>query len=322
MARVVIALGGNALGNDAREQKEKIDAAVPALIDLIEAGHEIILSHGNGPQVGAINLAFDIASAKEDKIPPMELAECTSMSQGYIGYHLQQGLYRELRRRHMPWQVVSVVTQVVVDENDPAFEKPTKPIGGFYDEASAKEMMRRDKTLKMKEDAGRGWRRLVASPKPQEIVEDQPIRTLLGHDYIVIACGGGGIPVVRRGGGLHGVAAVIDKDFASAKLAEVVDADYLMILTAVDHVMLHYGTAEEIELAHMSVSEAQAYIRAGEFAPGSMLPKVEAAIEFARSGNGRRAIIASLDRAADAIAGRSGTAISLVGAPDIAGSLR
>ncbi len=311
MARVVIALGGNALGNDAREQKEKIDAAVPALIDLIEAGHEIILSHGNGPQVGAIYLAFDIASGQDDKVPTMQLAECTSMSQGYIGYHLQQGLYRELRRRHMPWQVVTVVTQVVVDEFDPAFDSPTKPIGGFYDEATATEMMRHDPHLKMREDAGRGWRRLVASPKPREIVEDQPIRTLLGHDYIVIACGGGGIPVVREEGGLRQVDAVIDKDFASAKLAEVVDADYLMILTAVEHVMLHYGTAEEIELAHMSVSEAQAYISAGEFAPGSMLPKVEAAIEFARGGKGRRAIIASLDRAADAVAGKSGTVVTL-----------
>ncbi len=315
MSRIVIALGGNALGNNAHEQKQKIDAAVPALIDLIDAGHEIILSHGNGPQVGAINLAFDVASEHNDKVPPMRLTECTAMSQGYIGYHLQQGLYRELRRRHMPWQVVSVLTQVVVDEEDPAFGNPTKPIGGFYDEKTAHEMMASDPTLVMREDAGRGWRRMVASPKPLEIVEDQPIRTLLGHDYIVIACGGGGIPVVREAGELRGIPAVIDKDFASAKLAEVVDADYLMILTSVEHVMLHYGQADEEELSHMSVKEAQAYIAAGEFAPGSMLPKVEAAIEFARTGNHRRAIIASLDHARDAVEGRSGTMVTLQGAP-------
>ncbi len=322
MARVVIALGGNALGNNANEQKEKIDAAVPSLIDLIEAGHEIILSHGNGPQVGAIHLAFDTASKTEGGVPPMRLTECTAMSQGYIGYHLQQGLYRELRRRHMPWQVISVVTQVVVDREDPAFAHPTKPIGAFCDEAQAREMMEKDPSLRMVEDAGRGWRRVVSSPKPLEIVEDQPIRTLLGHDYIVIACGGGGVPVVRENGELHGVDAVIDKDFASAKLAEVVDADYLMILTAVEHVMLHYGQADEEELSEISVREAQAYIDAGEFAPGSMLPKVEAAVAFAKTGRHRRAIIASLDHAREAIEGRSGTTISLQGALEAAGRLR
>ncbi len=322
MARVVIALGGNALGKNAQEQKAKIDAAVPSLIDLIEAGHEIILSHGNGPQVGAIHLAFDTASRTETGVPPMRLTECTAMSQGYIGYHLQQGLYRELRRRHMPWQVVSVVTQVVVDPLDPAFDHPTKPIGAFYDEETARAMMSRDSGLRMVEDAGRGWRQVVSSPRPLEIVEDQPIRTLLGHDYIVIACGGGGVPVIREEGELHGVDAVIDKDFASAKLAEVVDADYLMILTAVEHVMLHYGQADEEELFDISVREAEAYMDAGEFAAGSMLPKVEAAVAFAKTGKHRRAIIASLDRARDAIAGKSGTVISLQGAPEAAGSLR
>ncbi len=311
MARVVIALGGNALGKNASEQKEKIDAAVPSLIDLIEAGHEIILSHGNGPQVGAIHLAFDTASQIGAEVPHMRLTECTAMSQGYIGYHLQQGLYHELRRRHMPWQVVSVVTQVVVDPQDPAFEKPSKPIGAFYDEETAHRMMQENKGLHMTEDAGRGWRQVVSSPKPLEIVEDQPIRTLLGHDYIVIACGGGGIPVVRENGELRGVDAVIDKDFASAKLAEVVDADYLMILTAVEHVMIHYGQPDEEELSDISVREAETYMNAGEFAPGSMLPKVEAAVAFAKTGKHRCAIIASLNRAADAIAGKSGTRISL-----------
>ncbi len=312
MSRIMIALGGNALGNTPAEQKERIAAACPALVDLIEQGNEIIVSHGNGPQVGMIALAFDAASRVDKKVPEMPLAECIAMSQGYIGYHLQKGILMELRRRHMPWQVATVVTQVVVDENDPAFQNPTKPIGAFYDEETARRMMNADPNLKMKEDAGRGWRRLVPSPKPKEIVEDQSIRGLLEREFIVIACGGGGVPVVRdERGELRGVAAVIDKDFASAKLAEAVGADCLIILTAVEHVCIGWGTAEERELASMSVEEATAYIRAGEFAAGSMLPKVEAAVAFARSGSGRRAIIAALEKAPEAVRGQSGTTIAL-----------
>lgn len=312
MARIVIALGGNALGSTPEEQQRQIEAACPALVGLISQGHEIIISHGNGPQVGMINLAFDIASAASEKVAPMPLPECTAMSQGYIGYHLQKGIARELRLRNMPWQVASVVTQVVVDENDPAFAAPSKPIGAFYDEETARAMMSADPSLHMAEDSGRGWRRMVPSPRPMDIAERRSILNLLDNEYIVIACGGGGIPVIRdENGDLHGVPAVIDKDFASAKLAEAVGADYLFILTAVDRVCINFGTPEQKELTEMSSGEAEMYIRAGQFGKGSMEPKVEAASAFVRSGWGRRAVIASLEKAPQAMRGESGTLISL-----------
>ena len=312
MARIVIALGGNALGNDPKEQQEMVEAACPALVGLISQGHEIIVSHGNGPQVGMINLAFDIASRANDKVAEMPLQECTAMSQGYIGYHLQKGIAKELRVRNMPWQVATVITQVVVDKNDPAFSNPTKPIGAFYDEETAKQMMTADSSLHMKEDSGRGWRRLVPSPKPVDIAERKSILNLLDNEYIVIACGGGGIPVLRdENGDYEGVSAVIDKDFASAKLAEVVGADYLFILTAVDHVCVNFGKPDQKELKTMSTGEAEMYIQNGQFGAGSMLPKVEAAVSFVRSGWGKRAVIASLEKAPQAMRNESGTLITL-----------
>lgn len=312
MSRIVIALGGNALGNNAKEQQEMIDAAAPSLIGLISQGHEIIISHGNGPQVGMINLAFQAAAAVNDKVVPMELMECTAMSQGYIGYHLQKGIKKELRRQNMPWHVASVVTQVIVDKNDPAFANPTKPIGGFYSEEDAKKLMEENPSLRFVEDAGRGYRRVVASPKPVDIAERASILNLLDNEYIVIACGGGGIPVIiDDNGDYEGVPAVIDKDFASAKLAEAVGADYLFILTAVDRVSINWGKPDQINLEHMSVEEALQYCSEGHFAPGSMLPKVEAAIGFAKSKPGRRAVIASLEKAPLAMKGESGTIIEL-----------
>lgn len=312
MARIVIALGGNALGNTPEEQQRMIETACPALVGLISQGHEIIISHGNGPQVGMINLAFDMASSAAEKVAPMPLQECTAMSQGYIGYHLQKGIARQLRLQKMPWQVATIVTQVVVDPKDPAFKTPTKPIGAFYDEDTARAMMAADSTLYMAEDSGRGWRRFVASPKPVEIVERRSILNLLDNEYIVIACGGGGIPVIRdEAGDLHGVPAVIDKDFASARLAETVGADYLFILTAVDHVCINFGTPEQEELKTMSSGEAEMYIRSGQFGAGSMLPKVEAAVSFVKSGWGRRAVIASLEKAPQAMRNESGTLITL-----------
>ena len=312
MARIVIALGGNALGNTPAEQQKRIEDAMPSLIGLINQGHEIIISHGNGPQVGMINLAFDISSAQNEKIAQMPLQECTAMSQGYIGYHLQKGIYRELRIRNMPWQVATLITQVLVDRNDPAFENPKKPIGAFYDEQTARDMMRSDPTLWMQEDAGRGWRRVVASPRPIDIIEKKSILNLLDNEYIVIAGGGGGIPVVMDDDGfLHGVPAVIDKDFASAKLAEVVGADYLFILTAVDHVFVNYGRADQRALTEMSSGEAEKYLQEGQFGEGSMKPKVEAAIGFVRSGWGKRAVIGSLEKAPQAMRNESGTLITL-----------
>ena len=312
MARIVIALGGNALGSTAEEQQARVEAACPALVGLISQGHEIIVSHGNGPQVGMIHLAFDEASKVNGKVAPMPLQECTAMSQGYIGYHLQKGIAKELRLQKMPWQVATVVTQVVVDENDPAFRNPTKPIGAFYDEETAKAMMAAESGLYMAEDSGRGWRRFVPSPKPIDIAERKSILNLLDNEYIVIACGGGGIPVTRdKDGDLHGVSAVIDKDFASAKLAEVVGADYLFILTAVDHVCINFGTPEQEELKTMSSGEAEMYIRSGQFGAGSMLPKVQAAVEFAQSKPGRTALITLLEKAKDGINGKTGTSISM-----------
>lgn len=308
MSRIVIALGGNALGNTPAEQRDAIARAAAPLVGLIAQGHEIIVSHGNGPQVGTIQRAFEVASGAGG-VPVMELPECTAMSQGYIGYHLQQGLLAELRAEGMPWHVATVVTQVRVDPDDPAFARPTKPIGGFCDEATARARMAAEPGLVMVEDAGRGWRRVVASPRPVEIVEADSILNLLDHEFIVIACGGGGVPVVGSEGVLTGVPAVIDKDFSSAALADAVGADYLFILTAVDKVSLAFGTPEQVDLDELDADTAERYAAEGQFGSGSMQPKVLAAVEYVRGGPGRRAVIGSLERAPEAMAGRSGTVI-------------
>ena len=310
MARIVIALGGNALGSTPAEQRDRVAAACPALVGLIHQGHEIIISHGNGPQVGMIQAAFDTAAKTNPKVAPMPLPECTAMSQGYIGYHLQQGMRREMHKRYKRWHAATVVTQIECDPDDPAFKNPTKPIGPFYTEEQAKEFMAEDPSKVFVEDSGRGWRRVVASPKPVDIAERRSILNLLDSEYIVIACGGGGVPVVRDAhGDYYGVDAVIDKDFASACLAEAVGADYLFILTAVDHVCLNFGTPEQRALDELHVDEAETYLRAGQFGAGSMQPKVAAAVQFVRSGWRRRAVIASLEQAPAAMRGESGTRI-------------
>lgn len=317
MSRIVIALGGNALGQDPAEQRERIAAAAPSLVGLIAQGHEIIVTHGNGPQVGAIHRAFEQASAVDPTVPAMPLPECTALSQGYIGYHLQQGLLAELQRVGMPWHVATVVTQVVVDLEDPAFGAPTKPIGAFTDEATARRRMAEEPGLRMVEDSGRGWRAVVASPRPVDIVERDSILNLLDHEFIVIACGGGGVPVVRDAAGLlHGVEAVVDKDFAAAALAEAVGADVLFILTAVDRVAVGFGTPEQRDLAELDLDTARRYAAAGEFGTGSMLPKVQAATQFAASAPGRRAVICSLEKAPLAMQGRSGTVVHGTPAPE------
>ena len=311
--RIVVALGGNALGKTPEEQQRHIEESAVALIDLISNGWEIIVTHGNGPQVGMTHLAFSEGANKNEHIAPMPLGECTAMTQGYIGYHLQAGLSRELRRRGMPWQVASIVTRVEVAADDPAFRAPSKPIGAFYTREEAKALQEKDPTLQFKEDAGRGYRRMVASPAPRHIVELRSIRNLLDNEFVVIACGGGGIPVIKKApGDYEGVEAVIDKDLAAEKLAEEIGADTLFILTAVDRVCLHYGTPQQKALSHMSVEEAERYCAQGHFAPGSMLPKVQAAIAFSKSAPWRRAVIASLENAAKALTGESGT---VIGAP-------
>lgn len=308
--KIVVALGGNALGNSPTEQLELVKNTAKPIVDLIQEGHEVILAHGNGPQVGMINLAMDTAAQHNGKIPEMPFPECGAMSQGYIGYHLQNAIREELLNRNMNIPVATVVTQVIVDENDQAFHKPTKPIGAFYTKEEADHLIK-DKGFTMVEDAGRGYRRVVPSPLPVDVAEKETVRTLVDNGHIVITVGGGGIPVVAKGNKLIGVPAVIDKDFASAKMAELLDADYLIILTAVEKVAIHYGKPEEKWLSQLSVEEARQYIAEGHFAPGSMLPKVQAAIRFAESKPGRRALITSLEKAKDGIDGKTGTVIVL-----------
>jgi len=304
--RIVVALGGNALGHAPDEQRAAVKIAAETIAELIAQGHELLIGHGNGPQVGIIQQAMDAAAHAAAPSPVFPFAECAAMSQGYIGYHLQQALQAALRRRGLDRPVVSAVTQVVVDPADPAFQTPEKPIGRFCSETEARRVMR-EKGWIFKEDAGRGWRRVVPSPAPQEIVELEAVRRMLEAGLTVITVGGGGIPVVRGRDGLRGVDAVIDKDRACARLAMDLDADVLMILTAVDRVCLNYRQPDQRELTLLRVEEAQAYMAQGHFAPGSMLPKIEAAVRFAASAPGRRAVITSLGQAGLALTGGAGT---------------
>lgn len=309
MARIVVALGGNALGNTPSEQKEKVAGAAKALVGLIRQGNEIIVAHGNGPQVGMINLGLGYSAAEGIIKAEMPFPECGAMSQGYIGYHLQNAILREMETQGIRRNVLSVITQVEVSADDPAFENPTKPIGTFYSEEEAKAKMAETGDV-YKEDAGRGWRKVVASPIPVDVVEKESILSLVNTGFVVIACGGGGIPVIKRAeGDYEGVAAVIDKDYASECLAETVDADYLYILTAVDRVCINFGKPDQTEIAEMDCATAERYISEKQFAPGSMLPKVKAAMKFAASKCGRKAIICSLEKAELAISGQSGTVI-------------
>ena len=310
MARIVVALGGNALGNTPAEQREKVAEAAKTLVGLIEQGNEIVVAHGNGPQVGMINLGLSHSAADGVIKAEMPFPECGAMSQGYIGYHLQNAILRRMRERGLPWNVCTVVTQVEVDPDDPAFRNPTKPIGSFYSETEAAARMAAGDGV-YKEDAGRGWRKVVPSPIPVDIVEKESVLSLLRDDFVVVACGGGGIPVVKRAeGDYEGVAAVIDKDFASECLAEVCDADFLFILTAVDRVCVNFNKPDQRELKEMTAAEAESFAAEGQFAPGSMLPKVKAAVKFARSKPGRRAVICSLEKATLAMSGESGTIVT------------
>lgn len=307
MKKIVIALGGNALGSTPAEQLELVRQTAKPIVDLIQEGNQVVIAHGNGPQVGMINLGMSTAAEAGAIKSDMPFPECGAMSQGYIGYHLQNSIGNELAARGLAKDVATVITQVLVDEADPAFQKPTKPIGAFYDKAAA-EKIAAEKGYTMVEDAGRGYRQVVPSPKPVDVVEKNVIQSLIDAGHVVIAAGGGGIPVIRKDGRLLGTPAVIDKDFASAKLAELIDADMLVILTAVDRVAINWGKPEQKALGEMSVAEAERYCGEGHFAPGSMLPKVQAAISFAKAGG--TAIIASLENAAAALRGESGTHIT------------
>ena len=307
--RIVIALGGNALGKNLPEQYLAVQETSRAIADLIEAGNEVIISHGNGPQVGMINNAMAAYSKTEPSHPAITpLSVCVAMSQAYIGYDLQNALKEELLNRGIRKNVATVITQVRVDENDPAFEHPTKPIGHFMTKEEADAAVA-SSGIQVMEDAGRGYRRVVASPKPAEIIEIGTVKDLLDAGEVVIASGGGGIPVIRRGNHLKGVGAVIDKDFASCLLAQQLNADFLIILTAVEKVALRFGTPEETWLDDITVDEEKPYMEEGHFAPGSMLPKVQAGVEFAESGEGRTALITLLQKAKDGVNGATGTRI-------------
>ena len=308
--RIVIALGGNALGKNLPEQAIAVQNTARAIVDLLEQGNEVVVVHGNGPQVGMIaNAMTELTRSDPQKYIPCPLSVCGAMSQGYIGYDLQNALREEMERRGITRGVATVLTQVEVDPEDPAFENPTKPIGSFMTEDEA-EQLKRDRGYDFVEDSGRGYRRVVASPKPRRIVELDTISSLVAADHVVIACGGGGIPVLPTGNHhLKGAAAVIDKDFAAELLAESLDADYLVILTAVEKVAVNFGKPDQQWLDELTPETAGKYVDEGQFAPGSMLPKVQAAVKFAESKPGRSALITLLDRAADGIAGKTGTIV-------------
>ena len=305
--KVVFAIGGNALGSTPEEQLKLAYEVATPILELIQAGHQIVIVHGNGPQVGLIKTSLDIGHKHNAKIPFVNLNHAGAMSQGYIGYALQQAFRVTASKLNLPIQPVTIITQVEVDPSDNAFKNPTKPIGDFCTLEEAEAMRKQGFT--MIEDSGRGYRQVVPSPKPQNIVEKDVIKTLIQSGYLVIAAGGGGIPVVRQGKDLKGIDAVIDKDFASSKLADLIEADRLILLTAVSRVMVNYGKPNAKPIEKMNVKEAKQYIKEGQFAPGSMLPKVEAALLFVDQRKQRQAIIASLKEAKLAIEGLAGTSI-------------
>ena len=303
MARYVVSLGGNALGNNSEEQKKALVKVAEAITDLIINNNEVAIVHGNGPQVGMINLAFE--TSKET--PNMPFPECGAMSEGYIGYHIQNALYNSLKGKGGNKTVSTIVTQVLVDPNDPLFLNPSKPIGSFYSKEEAEDIAK-TKGYIMKEDAGRGYRRVVPSPLPVDIIEKESIKALLNNGQVVICAGGCCIPVINKDNKLEGVAAVIDKDYASAKLANLIDADYLVILTAVDNVYINYRKDNEKKLENISIKELEQYLNEGHFAKGSMYPKVQACLNFVK-GKNKTAVIASLDNAKEAFKLKAGTTI-------------
>ena len=305
--KVVIALGGNALGKDVEEQKEAVAKTAKVIVDLAQQGLDIIVTHGNGPQVGMIQNAMDNLVVMHENYKQVPLPTSVAMSQGYIGIDLQNAIKYELYSRNIDGKVSTILSQVEVDKNDPAFENPTKPIGRFLTKEEAEE--NEANGVRCMEDAGRGYRVVVAYPMPQRIRELETIKTLVNAGHIVITCGGGGIPVISENGKLVGVNAVIDKDNASSLLAAQLGADYLVILTAVEKVAINFGKENQEWLSDLTVEQAKEYIAEEQFAKGSMLPKIEAAIRFAESGEGRRTLITLLDKAAEGIAGKTGTVI-------------
>ncbi len=306
--KIVVALGGNALGKTLTEQYEAVKVTAKAIADLIEADCDVIITHGNGPQVGKIDSAMNALLLEDPTEEKTTLSMCVAMSQAYIGYDIQNALRKELTRRGLYKPVVTIITQVEVSNDDPAMKHPSKPIGKFMTQEQA-ERLKEQYGYAIAEDAGRGWRRVVASPQPQYIIELDAIRASSEEGSVVICCGGGGIPVRRKGEFLKGCAAVIDKDYCSALLAENLNADVLLILTAVEKVKVNFNTPDERDIDRMTVTEAEQYIAEGQFAAGSMLPKVGAAVQFVKGKPGRKAIITDLNKAIDAVNGKTGTVI-------------
>lgn len=313
MAKIVVALGGNALqvGNNvsAKEQLQACKHTAHSIVELIKQKHQVAIVHGNGPQVGEIVADVELAHKTDNKHPIFPFDVCNAFTQGYIGYHLQNAIGEELAKNNIQKEVITIVTQLEVSKSDPAFTNPSKPIGSFYNKEEAEKLIATEGYV-MKEDAGRGWRRVVASPKPLDIVEKDAIKDLYAQGFITISCGGGGIPVEREGLVLKGVEAVIDKDFAAAKLAEALKADMLVILTAVEKVCINFNKPNQETLATMNLAQAKQHIANNQFAPGSMLPKIQAAMSFVEHNPSGKVLITSLENAADGLNGLTGTIIS------------
>lgn len=306
--RLVIALGGNALGNTPEKQLQLVSNTASTIVDLIEEGYDVVVGHGNGPQVGMVNLAFENSHNKVGDTPLMPFAECGAMTQGYIGYHLQQAIGKELKKRNINKKVATIITQVEVDKNDEAFSNLSKPIGSFYSKEEAEKIMK-ETGYTFIEDSGRGYRRVVASPLPKSIVEIETIEKLVEQGIVVITVGGGGIPVVKNEEYYQGVAAVIDKDRACAKLALDLNADMLLILTAVEKVSINFNTEDQEDLSELTLQEAYKYIEEGHFAKGSMLPKIESCLQYLENSKDGKALITSLEKAKLALQGKTGTII-------------
>ncbi len=306
--KIVVALGGNALGNTVQEQINLVAITAESIVDLVEQGHQVTIVHGNGPQVGMINLGMNYAYEQGVIKTDMPFAECAALSEGYIGYHLQNAIKNELLQRNHSKSVATLVTQVVVDAKDPAFDHPTKPIGHFLSKEDADRLVE-ERAYHVVEDSGRGYRRVIASPKPVDILELEVIKSTIDAGHILITCGGGGIPVVKDNNRYHGVEAVIDKDHAASKLADLIDADILIVLTAVEKIAINFNKPNMKWLDLVDLEEAKTYIEEGHFAPGSMLPKVEAALAFVESHPKRSALITSLEKSAEGIQGKTGTRI-------------
>ena len=304
MSRILVSVGGNALGTDFDELVASVGIVAKPIVGLLEAGHEIVICHGNGPQVGMIKSSIDRGKADHQQ-PSVPLSEAVAMSQAYIGYHLQNAIQNQLHARGLHKTVCTLISRAVVDADDPMFQRPTKPIGAFFTAEEAEELRKAGKT--MIEDSGRGYREVVASPMPKDILEKEAILDLVSVGHVVIAGGGGGIPTVCKDNWYKAIDAVIDKDYVSVMLAVEAQCDTLAILTGVEKVAINFNTPNQQDLDELTVADAERYIAEGQFPEGSMLPKIRAALRFTTSGPGRKTLITSLDKLVEGLRGQTGT---------------